>query len=61
VEGGYKVNEWFFEASIPLVEGRPFAEEVMLDLGYRYSDYDPPAARPPIPTRSPAPGLFNPM
>lgn len=41
VDGGYDVNEAFLEASIPLVEGRPFAEEIMLDLGYRYSDYDP--------------------
>jgi iron complex outermembrane recepter protein len=41
VEGGYKVNEWFFESSIPVVEGRPGAEEVVLDLGYRYSDYSP--------------------
>jgi outer membrane receptor protein involved in Fe transport len=41
VVGGYKVDEVFLEASIPMVEDRPFAEEVMLDLGYRYSDYDP--------------------
>jgi outer membrane receptor protein involved in Fe transport len=41
VVGGYKVDEVFLEASIPLVEDRPFAEEVFLDLGYRYSDYDP--------------------
>ncbi|HEY5646191.1 MAG TPA: TonB-dependent receptor [Pseudomonadales bacterium] len=41
VHGGYDVKEFFLEASIPLVEGAPFAEEVMLDVGYRYSDYDP--------------------
>ena len=41
VVGGYDVNEAFLEFSIPLVEDRSFAEEVMLDLGYRYSDYDP--------------------
>ena len=41
IVGGYDVNEAFLEFSIPLVEDRPFAEEVMLDLGYRYSDYDP--------------------
>jgi iron complex outermembrane recepter protein len=41
VEGGYKVNEWFLEASVPLVEGRQMAQEVLLDLGYRYSDYSP--------------------
>jgi outer membrane receptor protein involved in Fe transport len=37
--GGYTVKEWFTEASIPLVEGKSFAQEVRLDLGYRYSDY----------------------
>jgi iron complex outermembrane recepter protein len=41
VEGGYDVKEFFVEASIPLIEGRTMAEEVLLDLGYRYSDYDP--------------------
>jgi iron complex outermembrane recepter protein len=41
VEGGYKVNEFFLEASIPVVEDGPLAREVTLDLGYRYSDYDP--------------------
>jgi outer membrane receptor protein involved in Fe transport len=41
VDGGYKVDEVFVEASIPLLEGASFAEEVLLDLGYRYSDYDP--------------------
>jgi iron complex outermembrane recepter protein len=41
VEGGYKVNEFFLEASVPVMEDRPFAKEVTLDLGYRYSDYDP--------------------
>ncbi|MEQ9463710.1 MAG: TonB-dependent receptor [Haliea sp.] len=40
VEGAaYDVNEFFFEASVPLVEGAAYAEEVTLDLGYRYSDY----------------------
>lgn len=41
VTGGYKVDEVFLEASVPVVEDKPFAEEVMLNLGYRYSDYDP--------------------
>lgn len=41
VDGGYDVTEFFIEASIPLVEGKTLAEEVVLDLGYRYSDYDP--------------------
>jgi outer membrane receptor protein involved in Fe transport len=40
-EGSYHVNEWYLEASIPVIEGRPGAEEVIVDLGYRYSDYSP--------------------
>ena len=39
VSGGYDVFELFMEASIPLVEGRPFVEELTLDLAFRYSDY----------------------
>ncbi len=38
-DAGYDVNEFFTEVSVPLVEGAPFAEAVVLDLGYRYSDY----------------------
>ena len=40
VSGGFDVTEFFFEAGIPLVEGAPYAEELGLDVGYRYSDYD---------------------
>ena len=40
VSGGYDVDELFFETNIPLVEGRPWMQEVTLDLAYRYSDYD---------------------
>lgn len=39
VSGGYDVFELFMEASVPLVEGRPFAEELTLDAAFRYSDY----------------------
>ncbi len=39
VSGGYDVSEIFFEASIPVIEGAPGAEELVFDLGYRYSDY----------------------
>jgi len=39
VNGGYTVKEGFTEASVPIVEGKRFMEEVSLDLGYRYSDY----------------------
>ena len=40
VSGGYSVMEFFLEGSIPLLEGFRAAEEITLDLGYRYSDYD---------------------
>ena len=40
VSGGFDVTEFFLEAGIPLVEDAPFAEELGLDVGYRYSDYD---------------------
>jgi iron complex outermembrane recepter protein len=36
---GYDVTEGFMEASVPLVEGRPWVQSLALDLGYRYSDY----------------------
>jgi iron complex outermembrane receptor protein len=39
-EGDYTVKEGFFEASIPLIEGKDWAEQVVLDGGYRYSDYN---------------------
>jgi len=40
VEGDYDVTEFFLEASVPLVEGKRFMEQVMLEGSYRYSDYD---------------------
>jgi len=40
VSGGYDVTEGFIEVSVPLIEGAAFAEELTLDGGYRYSDYD---------------------
>ena len=40
VSGGYDVFEVFVEANVPLVEGRPLARELRLDLGLRHSDYD---------------------
>ena len=39
VSGEYDVNEFFTEISLPLIEGAAMAEEVILDMGYRYSDY----------------------
>ena len=40
ISGDYHVTELFVEASLPLVEGAPYAEELVLDTAYRYSDYD---------------------
>lgn len=39
INGSFDVTEFFLETSIPLIEGAAMAEEVTLDLGYRYSDY----------------------
>ncbi|MBS0364146.1 MAG: TonB-dependent receptor [Proteobacteria bacterium] len=39
VNGGYDVYELFGEARIPLVSDMPFAKDVSLELGYRFSDY----------------------
>jgi outer membrane receptor protein involved in Fe transport len=39
VNGGYTVKEGFTEASVPIVQGKRFMEDITLDLGYRYSDY----------------------
>lgn len=39
VSGGYDVTEFFLEASLPLVQGARAAQDVTLDLAYRYSDY----------------------
>lgn len=40
VQGEYNVAEIFGEALVPLVQGAPFADEVYLELGYRYSNYN---------------------
>jgi outer membrane receptor protein involved in Fe transport len=40
VSGGSDVTEFFLEAGVPLIDGARFAEELRLDGGYRYSDYD---------------------
>ncbi len=39
VSGGYDVTEFFLESNVPLVEDAPFAQQLGLDIGYRYSDY----------------------
>lgn len=38
--GGYNVREVFTELSVPLVNDAPAMESLVLDLGYRYSDYN---------------------
>lgn len=40
VGGGIKVSEVFFEAGVPLLHDAPYADELVLDGAYRYSDYD---------------------
>ncbi|MDP5054665.1 MAG: TonB-dependent receptor, partial [Congregibacter sp.] len=39
VDGRYDVNEIYFEASIPVIEDAPFVQALVLDIGWRYSDY----------------------
>jgi outer membrane receptor protein involved in Fe transport len=40
VSGNYHVNEIFTEVGIPLLDHKPGAESLALELGYRYSDYN---------------------
>lgn len=39
--GGFSVKELFGEAILPLINDQPFARSLDLEVGYRYSDYDP--------------------
>lgn len=39
VSGGIVSREAFIEARMPLIEGKPGAEELNFETGYRYSDY----------------------
>ncbi len=39
INGSYDVTELFLETSIPLVENAPLAQQIDLNIGYRYSDY----------------------
>ena len=39
VSGEVNVTELFFETQIPVVEGAPFAEELVINGAFRYSDY----------------------
>jgi iron complex outermembrane recepter protein len=40
VSGNYHVSELFTEMGIPLLEHKPLAESLALEVGYRYSDYN---------------------
>jgi iron complex outermembrane receptor protein len=40
VAGDYHVNEVFTEIGIPLLDHKPMAESLGLDVGYRYSNYN---------------------
>lgn len=44
--GGYNVAEVFSEINIPVVEDVAFANSIVLDLGYRYSDYSSSGGEP---------------
>ncbi len=39
MDGGYRVNELFAEANIPLLADKSWARQMTLDLAYRWSDY----------------------
>ncbi len=39
VNGGFDVYELFGEARVPLVNDMPFAKNISMELGYRFSDY----------------------
>ncbi len=40
IAGGFKVDEFFFEASLPILEDAKFADSLNLEVGARTSDYD---------------------
>ncbi|MGX6648298.1 TonB-dependent receptor domain-containing protein [Maricaulaceae bacterium MS644] len=40
IGGEYNVWELFGEAFVPLLQDAPFADELVLELGYRYSNYN---------------------
>lgn len=41
IAGGFNVQEFFGEAILPLATDRPFFQSLDLELGVRYSDFDP--------------------
>ena len=46
IAGGYEVKEIFGEASLPILEDAPLAESLIVELGYRYSDYSTSGGEP---------------
>lgn len=40
IRGGYKTNDIFVEAILPVLNGAPFADSLDVELGFRSSDYD---------------------
>jgi len=44
--GGFNVSEVFAELNVPLVEDASWANSLVLDLGYRYSDYSTSGGEP---------------
>ncbi|HKU13637.1 MAG TPA: TonB-dependent receptor [Steroidobacteraceae bacterium] len=38
--GQFNVKEVFAEARLPILQGKPFADTLSFETGYRYSDYD---------------------
>jgi len=46
VSGTYNVKEAFVEALVPLVQGAAGVKDLSLELGYRYSDYNPAGKHP---------------
>lgn len=47
IEGGYDVYEAIGEVIIPLVQGKPFFEDLTVEAGIRYSDYTVDAPNSP--------------
>jgi len=41
ISGGFGVNELFTEAIVPLIDGKTLVESLDLEVGYRWSDYNP--------------------
>ena len=40
IRGGYKTNDIFFEAILPVFNGAAFADSLDIEVGFRSSDYD---------------------